>query len=198
MIRNAVLASALAGCATLASGQEFSLTLVPSSFTLECNDGSFTVSVYGDADVGTHIVGGAFGLDVSDGASFITGISWNPPEWSVFNTSRGYAGGGVHNQVDFAQLVIPGIFPPAAGSELGSFIGSFEITYINPGPVLMDLNLIAGDPLSLMTVDVMTAQTFRNDSGNLTINNATVLICPSPSGCAAFAVLGVFSVRRRR
>ncbi|MCA9274812.1 MAG: hypothetical protein KDA29_02190 [Phycisphaerales bacterium] len=198
MIRNAVLASALAGCATLASGQEFSLTLVPSSFTLECIDGSLTVSVYGDADVGTHILGGAFGLDVSDGAPFITGITWNPAAWSQFNTDGGYAGSGVHNQVIFGQLVIPGIFPPAAGSELGSLIGSFEITYAQPGPVLMDLNLIAGVPFSLETVDAVTGQTFRNDSGNLTINNATVLICPSPSGCAAFAVLGVFSTRRRR
>lgn len=198
MIRTVVLASALAGCVTLACGQEFALTLVPSTFTLDCSDGSFTVSVYGDASVGTHIVGGAFGLDVSDGAPFITGISWNPPEWSEINSSGGYAGGGVHNQVEFAQLVIPGVFPPAAGSELGSYIGSFEITYTNPGPVLMDLNLIAGDPFSIETVDVTTGQTFRNNSGNLTINNATVLVCPSPSGCAAFAVFGVFSTRRRR
>ena len=198
MIRNALLASALAGCASFAGAQEFSLSLTVSTTTLDCSGGTFTVSVYGDASVGTHMLGGAFGLDASDGGAVITDINWTPAAWSAFNTDEGYAGGGVHNQVVFGQLVIPGIFPPAAGSELGGLIGSFQISYGQGFPILMDIALTMGEPFTFETVDAITGQTYQSDSGNITMDSVRVVLCPSPGGCAAFAVCGLISTRRRR
>lgn len=198
MIRNAVLASALAGCATLASGQEFSLTLIPSSFTIECIGGSLTVSVYGDADVGTHILGGAFGLDVSDGAPFITGITWNPAAWSQFNTDGGYAGNGNYNQVIFGQLVIPGIFPPAPNSELGSLIGAFQVNTVAGGVGYVDFHLIAGSPFTLESVDSITGHTFQSSTGDLTLGSTSVLVYPTPGVLSGFAVCALVRTRRRR
>jgi hypothetical protein len=79
--------------------------------------GSFTVTVFGDADTGSHLLGGAFGL--SSDSALIDSMSWTNAAWSAFNTDGGYAGNGNYNEVIFGQLVIPGIFPPAPGSELG-------------------------------------------------------------------------------
>lgn len=200
MKRKAIFAFALAGVATMAVAQqdEFSLTLVPSSSTFECNGGTFTVSVYGDANVGTHLLGGGFGLDASGGASLITDISWTPAEWSMFDTDNGYAGGGIHNQVIFGQLVIPGIFPPGPNSELGSLIGSFEIMYSSGGPEFFDIDLVPSDVLSLQTVDAQTGAIFTADETTLTIHGASILICPAPGTTMAFGCVGLLASRRRR
>lgn len=200
MKTKAIFAAVLAGGATGAIGQqeEFSLTLVASSSTFECNGGTFTVSVFGGANVGTHYLGGGFGLDSSGGSSVITDITWTPAEWSTFDTDNGYAGGGVHNQVIFGQLVIPGIFPPGPGSEFGSLIGSFEIAYDSSGPAFFDIDLVPNDVLTLQTVDAKTGTIFTADETTLTIHGASVLICPAPGTTVAFGSLGLIASRRRR
>lgn len=198
MMSRVTLAAAVAGCASVAGAQDFSLSLVPSATILDCSGGTFTVSVYGDASVGTHMLGGAFGFEVGDGAEYITGISWQNAAWSQFNTDGGYAGNGVHNQVVFGQLVIPGIFPPQPGSELGSLIGQFQLQYSHGSPVFMELNLIAGLPFSLESVDANTGQTFNDSNGNLTIHNAQILLCPAPGTVSGFACIGLLAARRKR
>ena len=109
-MKNAVALIAVAGIASVAAAQNFSLSMTPSvSQTVE--GGNFTVTVYGDADMGSHILGGAFGL--SSDSALIDSMTWSPAAWSAFNTDGGYAGNGNYNEVIFGQLVIPGIFPPA-------------------------------------------------------------------------------------
>lgn len=194
---SAVLIASVAGLASQAIAQNFSLELVPStSFVPE--GGSFTLSVYGDADVGTHILGGAFALDVS-APSYVDSMTWTPASWSAFNTDDGYdAGNGNYNQVIFGQLVIPGLFPPAAGSDLGQLIGTFQVAMIdNYAQQIVLFSLVEGTPFTLETIDSVTGQSFRSDSGNLTLGTVRIGI-PSPSGIGVFGAAGLFASRRRR
>lgn len=194
-----ITAAAIAGCASFAAAQNFSLSLVSSAQTVDTSSGpaTFTVTVYGDADIGTHLLGGAFSIETN--SSCVIDMSWNNAAWSAFNTDGGYAGNGNYNDVVFGQLVIPGIFPPAPGSDLGSAIGSFEVTVDggNDGPFVMQL--VAGSPFTLETVDAVTGDTFQSSSGNLSLGSLTVFACiPTPGACSALMIAGLAASRRRR
>lgn len=194
---SAVLLAGFAGLASQAAAQNFSLTLASSFATLDPSGGTFTVTVYGDADVGTHMLGGAFTL-VSNG-DCISNMQWNPASWSVFNSDGGYAGSGDYNDVIFGQLVIPGIFPPAPGSELGSAIGSFTMT-LDPliGDIQIDFELVAGQPFTLETVDAVTGQTYQSSSGNLSLGSLSLGVIPAPGTLAMLGLGGLAAARRRR
>ncbi len=197
-MKHVLIAAAIAGSASCAMAQDFSLTLVP-SVTQVFSEGSFTITVYGDADVGTHMLGGAFALE-SDG-DCIASMSWTPASWSGFNTDGGYAGDGDYNQVIFGQLVLGGIFPPAPGSELGSAIGSFLVTAeAFSGDMPVEFQLVAGSPFTLETVDAVTGETFQSSNGNLTLGSTTVLFgnIPSPGVLSTACIGGLLASRRRR
>ena len=193
----AVIMACAAGLASTAAAQNFSLALVPGVSTLDPSGGTFTLSVYGDADVGSHLLGGAFSLE-SNG-DCITDMQWNPAAWSAFNTDGGYAGNGDYNEVVFGQLVIPGIFPPAAGSELGGLIGSYTVT-LDPllGDISLDFALVAGQPFTLETVDSVTGETFQSSSGNLSLGSTSIVVVPTPGALAMLGLGGLAASRRRR
>lgn len=192
---SAVLLAGFAGLASQAMAQNFSLTIVSSATSVSAG-GSFTATIYGDADVGSHILGGAFGIEAN--SAFVENMAWQNAAWSAFNNDGGFAGNGNYNQVVFGQLVIPGIFPPAAGSELGSAIGTFTITmsasYANQ---VIEFDLIGGSPFSLESVDSDTGETFQSSNGSLSLGSFQIGI-PSPSGIAVFGAAGLFASRRRR
>ncbi len=192
-----LIAAAIAGAASSAFAQDFSLSLSSNVATLDPSGGTFTVTVFGDASVGTHLLGGAFSL-VSNGEC-ISDMEWTPASWSAFNTDGGFAGNGDYNQVVFGQLVIPGIFPPAAGSELGSAIGSFSVT-LDPfvGDIDITFDLVAGNPFALETVDAVTGETFQSSSGNLSLGSLTIAVIPSPSALSMLGLGGLVATRRRR
>lgn len=186
----------VSGLATAASAQNFSLSIVLSSLTADTSGGSavVTATVYGDADVGTHMLGGSFSL-VSN-SQMVQGMTWTPASWSAFNTDNGYAGNGNYNGVIFGQLVIPGIFPPAPGSELGGAIGTFEITLTGLGQA--NFQLVAGSPFTLETVDEITGSTAIDTNGTLSLGSASIGILPAPGGLSLFALGGFCLSRRRR
>ncbi len=192
---SAVVFASVAGLATVVSAQSFAISMIPSSTTVG-DGGSFNLSIYGDADVGTHLLGGAFSL-TSDSA-LIDSITWTNAAWSQFNTDNGYAGNGNYNQVIFGQLVIPVFFPPAPNSELGSLIGDFQINVVADGVGFVDFQLIAGSPFTLETVDEITGQTFQSSTGNLTLGSASMFVYPTPGVLSGFAVYALVGTRRRR
>lgn len=189
----------ISGFAGLAAAQsQFSLTIQP-SVTSVVGGGVFTATVYGDASVGTHMLGGAFGL--MSGSSFVESMSWSPAAWSQFNSDGGYAGNGNYNAVIFGQLVLPDQPPfdqPADGSELGEAIGSFTITmsddYANQVVVF---SLTPQDPFVLETIDAGTGATHQSSDGQLTLGEFRIGI-PSPSTLALLGMGGVVGARRRR
>ena len=191
---------AVAGLVGTAGAQDFSLSIAGAPATVDVTGGAtITIDIIGNASVGTHMLGGSFAL--VSGHPLITDISWNPASWSSFNTDGGYDGNGNYNPVIFGQLVIPGVPPfdvPAAGSELGSAIGSFQIV-IGAGFLgVMDLFLVAQDPFSLQVIDLVTGETFQSSDGNLTLNGASIQVTPSPSSLALIGLGGLAVTRRRR
>ena len=195
-MKNTVALIAVAGIASVAAAQNFSLTMTP-SVTMTGEGGSFTISVYGDADQGSHLLGGAFAL-TSDSA-LIDSMSWSNAAWSAFNTDNGYAGNGNYNDVIFGQLVIPGIFPPAAGSEVGSLIGSFQVNLVAAGAGDINFQLVAGSgDFSLQTVDSTTGDLYDDASGQLSLGSGTVTVTPAPSALALLGLGGLAAGRRRR
>lgn len=195
-MKNAVALIAVAGIASVAAAQNFSLTVVPST-TSVAEGGTFTLSVYGDADQGTHMLGGAFSLS-SDNA-LVDSMSWSNAAWSAFNTDGGDAGNGNYNEVIFGQLVIPGIFPPAAGSELGGLIGSFQVNLAAAGAGIIDFQLNASTgPFSLQSVDSVSGALFDNSNGQLSLGSTRVTVTPAPSALALLGLGGIAAGRRRR
>lgn len=190
-----IILLSVSGLATAASAQHFSLSIVPSVSTFDTSGGPaiITATVYGDADVGTHLLGGSFSM-VSNSQN-VQNITWVPAAWSVFNTDGGYAGSGNYNGVIFGQLVIPGIFPPAPGSELGAEIGSFEFTLTGIGEVRFDL--IPGTPFTLESVDEFTGSQYNDTVGTLSLGSASVTMLPAP-GVTPLLAFGGFHLSRRR
>ena len=196
-MKNAVALIAVAGIASVASAQNFSLSLVPSA-TSVAQSGSFTMSVYGDADMGTHMLGGSFSL--SSDSALVSNMSWANAAWSAFNTDGGYAGNGNYNAVIFGQLIIPGVPPfdqPAPGSELTGLIGTFTVT-VGADAGDIDFGLNAEDPFSLQTIDINTGGLFDNSQGQISLGSARVTVTPAPSALALLGLGGIAAGRRRR
>ena len=192
---------AIAGIASGVFAQDFSLSLVAASDPF--SSPTLTIEVYGDASVGTHMLGGGFELAIWENNDLINNITWQAAGWSQFNTDGGYdAGSGDYNQVIFGQLVIPGVPPfdvPAAGSGLGERIGSFVVELdrsLNLFDQLM-FDFVAGSPFSLEVIDVNTGESFQSSQGNLELNGLYINI-PAPSSLALLGLGGLVVGRRRR
>lgn len=196
-MKHLVICSALAGLASTAFAQDFSLSLIgPSSVT---SNSVFTIDVVGDSSFGTHMLGGGFALEANSNA--IDNMTWTPASWSAFNEdSEGYLGGGNYGQVVFGQLLlpIPGFDVPAAGSELGGIIGSFQVTMNSEHWTVIDFNLIASSPFTLEAVDIDNGLSTAQDvDGQLTLNGLSIFI-PAPSSVALLGLGGMVIGRRRR
>ena len=85
-----IILAAVAGCATAAVAQNFSLTFVPSVTSVGVGPAIFTATVYGDADMGSHLLGGAFSVQASGATQFVQDMTWSPASWSQFDTDNGY------------------------------------------------------------------------------------------------------------
>ena len=189
--------AAVAGLATVATAGSPSLTIVPSSTMVDTSGGAVTVTmtVFGDANFGSHMLGGAFGVAGSGDTGLVGDMSWAAAAWSQFNTDGGYAGNGSYNTVVFGQLVLPPVFLPGAGSENGGAIGSFTLVIDGAGTV--DFQLTAGSPFSLEGVDAATGAT-QNDGGNISLGSASITAVPAPSAMALLGLGGIVAGRRRR
>ena len=192
---------ALAGFATAATaGNSFSLSIVGAPATVDTSAGAvtITVDVIGDASFGTHMLGGAFGVQ-SDSA-LVSSMTWSNAAWSSFNTDGGYAGNGNYNDVIFGQLVLPGVPPfdvPAMGSELGQAIGSFQIV-IAEGFGSIELAFTNASPFNLEVIDANSGATANSANGDLSLNGATIRVVPAPSAMALLGLGGLVAGRRRR
>jgi uncharacterized protein (TIGR03382 family) len=201
-MKSTIALVAIAGFAAAASaGNSFSLSIAGAPASVDATAGAtITVDIIGDASVGTHMLGGSFSM--TSGNAMVSGMTWTPAAWSAFNTDGGYAGNGDYNAVIFGQLVIPGVPPfdvPAAGSEVGSAIGSFQIMIAAGSAGVLDLTLNGQSPFSLETLDLAAGTTANStDDGSLSLNGASINVTPAPSAMALLGLGGLVAGRRRR
>ena len=202
-MKTSIALVAVAGFAAAASAQNFSLSIAGAPATVDTTAGAVTITIdiIGNSDFGTHMLGGSFAVNGSGtGSALVSSMSWAAASWSAFNTDGGNAGGGSYNAVIFGQLVIPGVPPfdvPAAGSELGNAIGSFQIV-IAQGTGILDLSLEGQSPFSLEVLDLAGGTTANSTNGQLTLNGASINIIPAPSAMALLGLGGLVAGRRRR
>ena len=197
-MKNTLTLIAIAGIASAASAQNFSLSIVGAPTTV-AEGAVFSFDVTGDADVGTHMLGGAFSM--TSGSALISSMTWTPAAWSSFNTDGGYAGNGDYNAVVFGQLIIPGVPPfnvAAPGSELGGVIGTFQVTLAATGSGVIDFALVGESPFSLESIDPATGAGGNSSQGQLALNGASVNVTPAPSALALLGLGGIAAGRRRR
>ena len=96
-------------------------------------------------------------------------------------------------------MFIPGIFPPAPGSENGALIGSFQVNLAASGTGVIDFALAGRDgDFSLQTVDGVTGDLFDDNSGQLSLGSGRVTVTPAPSALALLGLGGIAAGRRRR
>lgn len=187
----------MCGLASSALAQNFSLTLVPSTQTIDTSDGAvtMTMTVIGDADVGDYLLGGSFGIE-SNNASIID-MQWDPVYWSQFNIDGGYAGNGNYNETFYGQLILGNDFPPPSDSLLGNAIGTIMVTFAEGSLGRVDLNFVEGDPFTLATLGWPSLSEYESSDGNLSLNGTTLTLVPAP-GTGVLLTIGALSVSRRR
>ncbi|MHA7812300.1 MAG: hypothetical protein ACX94C_02745 [Phycisphaerales bacterium] len=207
MIRTATIVIGLAGLSSAASAQNFSLWLEPSSMT---PNGTFTVGVYGDADVGTAYLTGSFGLSVESltGENQVSNITWDlhvGSEFLIQYFDYGYGGDGTHLGTSFYQFIIPScgmIFD--CGRSYGELIGTYTIE-MDPGAMGdYEISLLSAPDLDLPVphtfevYDETTGDLYNDSQGTLTLTGTAVTIVPAPAGLGSLLLCGLLASRGTR
>lgn len=203
MNNHALISMCLAGMAVPCASQNFNLWLEPSGMSPE---GTFTVSVYGDSDLGGVYVSGGMGLQVStlSGQGRVSNISWDFD--LVGNYLQldevGYLGDGMHGEVGYAWFVGCGIFP-CDTTDLGAPIGHFTIEVDPDAFETYQIDLIAGpdlNPAYPYTIEVADplGNLYNDSQGSLTLTGATVSVVPSPGLVSMMTLCAMLSSGRRR
>lgn len=202
-MKNTIALIALAGIASAASAQVGSFSIVPSAATVDSTGAAVTITlaVYGDADFGTAISGGGFGLSANGGAGLVSSMSAEGTAWGALgHMDLGDGSDGNYNGLIFGQF----IFPPALPAHADSLLGS--------GPVLigtMTVNIAADTSgvIEWSTVDSVgdfALEIFDGADGSYTqlmtasVGTASVTVTPAPSALALLGLGGIAAGRRRR
>jgi len=207
MKKQAVVTLGVCGLASSALAQNFSLWLEPSSMTPMS---TFTVSVYGDADVGTAYHEGTFGLSVESlgGENQVSNITWDLalggyPYMQYFDL--GYGGNGTHLGIQFALTPLSGcdvIFD--CGASYGELIGSFTIEMDQHAMGDYEISLLSAPELDLPVphtfevYDEVSGSVYNDTQGTLTLTGTTVTIVPAPAGLGSLLLCGLLASRRTR
>ena len=208
MMIRAAMVSGVAGLATTAFAQDFSLWLEPSSMT---PNGTFTVGVYGDADVGTAYLSGSFGLSVESlaGENQVSNITWDLHYggglgWAQY-FDYGYGGGGTHLGTSFYQVIVPScgmIFD--CGISYGELMGTFTIEMDPHAMGDYEISLLSAPDLDLPVphtfevYDETTGDLYNDSQGTLTLTGTAVTIVPAPAGLGSLLLCGLLASRRTR
>ncbi len=213
-MKNAIALAAVAGIATAAAAQSGSLSIVASSNTIDSTlTTSFTLSVYGDASVGTHITGAAFNM-VASGGGMVTNMVADAgvATWGGLGfEDQGHTGGGNTGLV-MGQIVFLPFIQPDAASALGNgpvLLGTFAVTIAADSVGVIDWSTAGGiGTFALEVIDVNSnpggsppgtysplggAGDSAFDFGGVSVN-----IVPAPSAMAVLGLGGLVAGRRRR
>ncbi|MBO6513858.1 MAG: PEP-CTERM sorting domain-containing protein [Phycisphaerales bacterium] len=202
-MKNAIALAAVAGIASAAAAQTATLNIVASQSVVDSTATTqITLSVYGSADFGTHIAGGAFSLSAAGGAGVVGGMAASAADWGAFGQNdRGDAGDGNHTGLVFGQLIAPPFFPPSEDSNFTGgevLLGSFVVDIIADSAGIVDWT-VGADPIGAFVLEI-----FDEADGSLTqvtaasYGSARVEVVPAPSAMALLGLGGIVAGRRRR
>ena len=202
-MKNTLALIAVAGIATVASAQSGSLSMTSSAATVDTSGAAatFTLSVWGDADFGTHIAGGGFALSATGGAGIVTSMAASVPAWGALGfQDNGATGDGNYAGVIFGQLIFPPVIAPAAESALGNgavLLATFSVTAAADSAGTVDWSTAdAGGDFILEIYDDANGsftQLTAADFGGVSVN-----FVPAPSAMALLGLGGLVAGRRRR
>jgi len=202
-MKNTLALIAVAGIATVASAQSGSLSMTSSAATVDTSGAAatFTLSVWGDADFGTHIAGGGFALSATGGAGIVTSMAASVPAWGALGfEDNGAAGDGNYNAVIFGQLIFPPVIAPAAESALGNgavLLATFSVTAAADSSGLVDWSTAdAGGDFVLEIYDDANGSFTQLTAADF--GGTSVRVVPAPSAMALLGLGGLVAGRRRR
>ena len=204
-----IMMAAVAGMASGAWAQSASLSIIASTVDYSLPNPTTTLSVYADADFGTHITGAAYTLSAVGGLGFVESIeisshaSWG----SLGFDDLGDGGAGNHNGMIMGQITFLPFIAPDAASALGNgpvLLGSFAVTFAaNQGGVV---DWTVGGGIGTYALEVIDVN--GNPGGNPPgeyfqiaapdFGSTQVVIFPAPSSAALLGIAGVVAGRRRR
>ncbi len=202
-MKNAIALAAVAGLATAASAQSWSLSIsgAPASINTTVTT-VFTVDVIATADFGTHVAGGAFELDSTGADAAVVNVDASASMWAAIGENdRGYLGNGDHAGLVFGQVIFPPFLNPAPESAFANgdvIVGSLVIEVLAGSTGLLNLNLAADgqSPFGLEIWDEATGE--FNNAGAGSYGSASVNLVPAPSAMALLGLGGLVAGRRRR
>ncbi len=202
-MKNTLALIAVAGIATVASAQSGSLSMTSSAASVDTSGAAatFTLSVWGDADFGTHIAGGGFALSATGGAGIVTSMGASVPAWGALGfEDNGSAGDGNYNAVIFGQLIFPPVIAPSADSSLANgavLLATFSVTAAADSSGVIDWSTAdsGGDFVLEIFNDADSSFTRLTsvDFGGVSVN-----VVPAPSAMALLGLGGLVAGRRRR
>jgi len=206
-MKNAIALAAVAGIASAAAAQTGALSIVSSHATVDSTmTTSFTLSVYGDADFGTHLTGAAFNLGAV-GGGMVTDMVASGAAWGGLGfEDLGHTGGGNTGMIMGQITFLPFIAPDAA-SALGNgpvFLGSFAVTIAADSAGQIDWTLAGGIGTFALEVIDVNANPGGNPPGEITglaspsFGSVSVNVVPAPSAMALLGLGGLVAGRRRR
>lgn len=202
-MKNAIALAAVAGIASAAAAQSVSLNIVASDTVVNSAGGAqITLSVYGSADFGTHIAGGAFSLTAAGGAGVVGAMSAEAASWGAFGQNdRGDAGDGNHTGLVFGQLIAPPFFPPSEDSNFTGgqvLLGTFTVDIIDGSGGIVDW-MVSADPIGAFVMEIFdSADNSLTQVTQAAYGSARVEVVPAPSAMALLGLGGIVAGRRRR
>ena len=211
-MKNAIALAAVAGIASAAAAQTASLSIVASQSVVDSTmTSSITLSVYADADFGTHVTGAAITMGAAGGAGVVDSMSANAygtSDWQALGFDDfGDGGDGNHNGLVLGQVVFLPFIQPAAESALGNgpvFLGSFTVGIVANSSGIVDWTVGGGiGTFALELIDVNAnpgdnppGETFQIAAPDF--GSARVTVVPAPSAMAVLGLGGLVAGRRRR
>lgn len=200
-MKNAIALAAVAGLATAASAQSWSLSISGAPASIDTTVTTvFTVDIIANADFGTHVSGGSFELDSTGADAAVVNVTASAAMWAaVGENDRGYLGNGDHAGLVFGQVIFPPFFPPSADSALpGAIVGSLVIEVLAGSEGILNLNL-AADGQSPFGLEIWNEGdgAFNNTAAG-SYGSASVNLVPAPSAMALLGLGGLVAGRRRR
>ncbi len=209
MRKHIVLAS-IAGLASAAAAQSASLSLVFSQTTIDTTfTSSITMSLFADADFGTHITGAAVALNAVGDTDIVTSTELSSvAAWGALGEDDfGDAGDGSHAGMIMGQVTFLPFIQPDAASALGNgpvLLATYTIGIAAGASGIVDWTTAGGIGTFALEVIDVNANPGGNPPGEIIqiaapdFGSARLVIFPAPSSGALLGLGALVATRRRR